>query len=87
MLSFLFIIADWPKLYDINVIRTAHIPSAAVIYYEDMCVVRKFSEETVSLMPNIQCWVTNEYEHNGSSVDGERIISNLLARLPSPSAQ
>jgi hypothetical protein len=29
-------------------------------------------------------WITNEYEHNGSSVDGERILGKLLDLLNYP---
>jgi len=72
---------EWSKIYDMQAINSAKIPCAAAIYYEDMCVVRQFSEEVVRDMQSVVRWVTNEYEHNGSSVDGERIMDVLLTML------
>ena len=54
------------------------MPVAAAIYAEDMYVERAFSEETAARIRGLRAWVTNEYEHNGLRVDGERILGRLI---------
>ena len=54
------------------------MPAAAIIYAEDMYVERAFSEETAAAIRGLRPWVTNEYEHNGLRVDGERILGRLI---------
>ena len=68
----------WPRLYDDDVLRRNEIPAAAAIYFEDMYVERSFSEETAAQIRGIRTWITNEYEHNGLRVDGERILGRLI---------
>jgi hypothetical protein len=41
--------------------------------------------EVTDMIPSFRYWVAKEYEHNGSSVDGDRILGKLLALLHSPS--
>ena len=43
-----------------------------------MYVEREFSELTAREIRGLRSWVTNEYEHNGLRVDGERILGRLL---------
>ncbi len=69
---------DWPPLYNPDALGQNTVPVAAAVYYDDMCVVRQFSEETARLLGNCRVWITNEYEHDGSGVDGERILGRLL---------
>jgi pimeloyl-ACP methyl ester carboxylesterase len=69
---------EWPRLYDDDVLRGNEVPAAAAIYLEDMYVERGFSEETASQIPGLRTWATNEYQHNGLRVDGERILGRLL---------
>ena len=69
---------DWPYLYDPDVLAANEAPAAAVIYAEDMYVERAFSEETAARISGLRPWVTNEYDHNGLRVDGERILGRLL---------
>jgi pimeloyl-ACP methyl ester carboxylesterase len=69
---------EWPPLYDVDVLRSNDVPTAAVIYAEDMYVERSFSEETVTRIRGATAWLTNEYDHNGLRVDGERILGRLL---------
>jgi pimeloyl-ACP methyl ester carboxylesterase len=69
---------EWPALYDPDVLAQCDVPSAAAIYAEDAYVDRAFSEETARLLPGMRAWVTNEYEHNGLRVDGERILDRLI---------
>jgi pimeloyl-ACP methyl ester carboxylesterase len=75
---------EWPRLYDADVLRANDVPTAAAIYARDMYVERAFSEETAALIGGLRPWVTNEYEHNGLRVDGERVLGRLieLARGP-----
>jgi len=43
-----------------------------------MYVERAFPEETIASIGAARAWITNEYDHNGLRVDGERILSYLL---------
>jgi pimeloyl-ACP methyl ester carboxylesterase len=69
---------EWPRLYDEDALRGNDVPAAAAIYLEDMYVERTFSEETASQIRGLRAWTTNEYQHNGLRVDGERILGRLL---------
>jgi hypothetical protein len=66
------------------VLERNQVPAAAAIYANDMYVARPFSEETAARIRGLRPWLTNEYEHNGLRVDGERILGRLieLARGP-----
>lgn len=70
--------AEWPRLYDEDVLRANEVPVAAVIYADDMYVERAFSEETAALIKGLRPWITNEYEHDGLRVDGEKILGRLI---------
>ncbi len=69
---------DWPSLYHVQQLRQNVVPCAAAIYYDDMYVERQYSEETAQEIAGIQLWITNEFEHNGLRVDGERLLGRLL---------
>ena len=71
--------SDWGKLYDREQLKKNTVPTAAVMYYSDMFVEIKFSEELAELIKGIKLWVTNEYKHNGLGVDGEKIFTRLKA--------
>jgi hypothetical protein len=43
-----------------------------------MYVERVLSEETAALIKGLRPWITNEYEHDGLRVDGERILGRLI---------
>jgi len=73
--------ADWPRLYDLDVLRANTIPCAAAIYYDDMYVERTYSEETAAAIRGLRAWVTNEYEHNSLRADGERVLDRLLGMV------
>jgi pimeloyl-ACP methyl ester carboxylesterase len=68
----------WSQLYDLDVLGQNEVPVAAIIYYEDMCVAREFSLETAQSIDSTRVWITNEYEHNGIGVAGERILDKLI---------
>jgi hypothetical protein len=68
----------WPRLFDEDVLRANEVPVAATIYTEDLYVERAFAEQTAAMMPRFRAWITNEYEHNGLRVDGDRILGRLI---------
>ncbi len=70
---------DWPMLYDIDQLAQNKVPVAAAIYSEDMFVEMDYSLETARKVANLKYWLTSEYEHNGIRMDGERILSRLIA--------
>jgi pimeloyl-ACP methyl ester carboxylesterase len=69
---------EWPRLYDRDALSVNQVPAAAAIYAQDMYVERAFSEETASTIRGLKTWLTDEYDHNGLRVDGERILGRLL---------
>jgi pimeloyl-ACP methyl ester carboxylesterase len=69
---------EWPRLYDAGQLARNEVPAAAIIYAEDMYVERVLSEETAAAIRGMRPWVTNEYEHDGLRVDGERILGRLI---------
>ena len=73
---------DWPALYDLEVLAANQVPTAAVLYYHDMYVDLGLAMETVRHVPNLNTWVTSEYEHNGLRMDGARILDRLIGMLP-----
>ncbi|AFZ66726.1 alpha/beta fold hydrolase [Deinococcus peraridilitoris] len=68
----------WGALYDATRLRKNSVPLAAAVYAEDMYVERSFSEETAALIGGARVWLTNEYEHDGLRVDGERVLGRLI---------
>jgi pimeloyl-ACP methyl ester carboxylesterase len=69
---------EWPRLYDPDRLRENDVPAAAAIYAEDMYIERAFSEETAAQIHGLRPWLTNELEHNGVRVDGERVLGRLI---------
>jgi pimeloyl-ACP methyl ester carboxylesterase len=69
---------EWPRLYDADRLAASEVPAAAAIYAEDMYVPREHSEATAARIRSLRPWVTNEYQHNGLRVEGERILGRLL---------
>lgn len=72
---------DWCDLYDLEQLARNEVPVSAISYYEDMYVPIEWSRETALHIPGFAQWVTNEWEHNGIGVDGERIMKRLLEML------
>lgn len=68
----------WPRLYDRARLAANDVPAAAIIYAHDAYVPRPFSEQTAARISGLRTWLTDEYEHNGLRVDGERILNRLL---------
>ena len=69
---------DWGPLYDKEVLSNNTVPVRAAVYFNDMFVTRKFSEETVNLVPNMEAWYTSEFEHGGLRVGGENLLDRLI---------
>jgi pimeloyl-ACP methyl ester carboxylesterase len=68
----------WPELYDAERLRENTVPVAAAVYAEDTYVESRYSLETAQLTRGMRVWLTNEYEHNGLRIDGDRILSRLM---------
>lgn len=70
--------ADWPALYNVNVLERNTVPVAAAIYADDIFVPMQYSLETLDRMPRTSHWITNTYEHSGLRTAGARIFARLL---------
>jgi pimeloyl-ACP methyl ester carboxylesterase len=68
----------WPRLYDLPTLAANTVPCAAAVYYDDMYVESTYSVETARQIRGMKTWVTNEYEHSGLRMDGERVLGRLL---------
>lgn len=60
-----------------DVLATNTVPVAAAVYYDDMFVPRELSLDTGDLM-GARCYITNEYQHDGSAYSGGAVVSHLL---------
>jgi pimeloyl-ACP methyl ester carboxylesterase len=69
---------EWPRLYDEDRLSANEVPSAAAVYAHDMYIPRVFSEETAARTRGMRIWLTDEYEHNGLRVDGDRVLGRLI---------
>ncbi|KAA8601117.1 alpha/beta fold hydrolase [Vibrio cyclitrophicus] len=70
--------SDWGTLYNAEPLSKNTVPMACAVYADDMYVELDYSRETLANIPNSKAWITNEYEHNGLRVDGERIVDKLM---------
>jgi len=68
----------WPRLYDPEQLAVNEVPVAAAIYTVDMYVPRAYSEETAAGIRGLRAWVTNEFQHDGLRIDGERVLGRLI---------
>ncbi|MCG9681455.1 alpha/beta hydrolase [Vibrio sp. Isolate23] len=69
---------DWPPLYCGTQLSQNKVPVSCAVYADDMFVEMDISRETLSMIPNANAWITNEYEHNGLRADGEHIFDKLF---------
>jgi pimeloyl-ACP methyl ester carboxylesterase len=69
---------EWPNLYDPEVLQRNTVPTACLVYFNDMFVNTAFSRETIDFVPNMKGWYTSEYEHCGLRSDGEKVFSRLI---------
>jgi pimeloyl-ACP methyl ester carboxylesterase len=75
---------DWSPLYDLDRLASNEIPVAAVVYHDDMYVDAGLQLDTVGRVGNVRTWVTNEYEHDGLRVAGERVLARLRELMTGP---
>ncbi|WGS62292.1 alpha/beta fold hydrolase [Vibrio lentus] len=73
--------SDWGTLYNAEQLSKNVVPMACAVYADDMYVELDYSRETLANIPNSKAWITNEYEHNGLRVDGERIVDKLMTMV------
>lgn len=78
---------DWPSLYDPRVLSANRVPTAAVVYHDDMFVPADLSLSTARRIRGLEAWVTNEFEHDGLRSAGVRVFSELSARLASSASR
>lgn len=71
----------WPYLYDISVLANNQVPCAAAVYYNDMYVDRRLSEQAARKIKGIKLWVTSEHEHSALRLHGELVLDHLLGLL------
>ncbi len=69
----------WPTLYDAPRLRHNTVPAAAAVYANDPYVERAFSEETAGIVPGLQIWLSEEYEHDALRVVGAPILDRLFS--------
>lgn len=78
---------DWGRLYDTEALKACKVPTAAVMYYDDVYVERLLSEETAAMIGSapggvgMKVFVTNEYQHSGIRDDGHKILDKLLGMV------
>ncbi|QDU66421.1 alpha/beta fold hydrolase [Engelhardtia mirabilis] len=70
--------SDWPRLYDPEVLARNEVPVAAAVYANDMFVDRELSLETAEAIRGCRVWLTDEFEHCGLRVEGERVLGRLI---------
>ena len=73
--------ADWPELYDLGRLARNDVPVVAAVYYDDMYVERELSLEAARAIRGARVWITNEFEHDGLRVAGDRVLGRLLEML------
>ncbi|GAA0595226.1 alpha/beta fold hydrolase [Streptomyces crystallinus] len=69
---------DWAPLYDTDRLAANEVPLAAVVYHDDMYVDAGLSLGTARAVGACRAWVTNEWEHDGLTASGDRVLSRLM---------
>lgn len=69
---------DWPPLYDRHRLAANKVPLAAVVYHDDMYVDAELSLHTARDVGAVRTWITNEWEHDGITASGGRVMSRLM---------
>ncbi|MFD2675179.1 alpha/beta fold hydrolase [Gulosibacter bifidus] len=69
---------EWPTLYDADAIRASGVRGAAAVYANDAYVPLSYSLETAELLPNVDLYVTSEYEHGGLRASGGKVLQKLI---------
>ncbi|HEY4022587.1 MAG TPA: alpha/beta fold hydrolase [Pseudonocardiaceae bacterium] len=69
---------EWPTLYDAEVLRHNEVPAAAAVYWNDLYVESTFSTRTAAVVRGLRPWITNEFEHGGLRISGDRVLDRLF---------
>ncbi|MGA5194313.1 alpha/beta fold hydrolase [Streptomyces exfoliatus] len=69
---------DWPRLYDPHRLAANKVPLAAIVHHDDMYVDAGLSLRTAREIGATRVWVTNEWEHDGLSASGGRVLARLM---------
>ncbi|MGW1375180.1 alpha/beta fold hydrolase [Streptomyces sp. NPDC002446] len=69
---------DWPPLYDPQRLAANQVPLAAIVYHDDMYVDAELSLRTAREVGATRVWVTNEWEHDGVTASGDRVLARLM---------
>jgi pimeloyl-ACP methyl ester carboxylesterase len=69
---------DWPPLYDPRRLARNEVPLAAAVYHDDMYVDAGLSLGTAREVAATRVWVTNEWEHDGVTASGGRVLARLM---------
>ncbi|MCX4672324.1 alpha/beta hydrolase [Streptomyces sp. NBC_01381] len=69
---------DWPSLYDPHRLAANQVPLAAAVYHDDMYVDAGLSLRTAREVGATRVWVTNEWEHDGVTASGGRVLARLM---------
>ncbi|MET8295737.1 MULTISPECIES: alpha/beta fold hydrolase [unclassified Streptomyces] len=70
--------SDWPPLYDPHRLAANRVPLAALVCHDDMYVDAGLSLRTAREVGATRVWVTNEWEHDGVTASGGRVLSRLM---------
>jgi hypothetical protein len=71
--------AEWPLLYDLDKLAANEAPVEAVVYFDDLYVDAELQLDSLRQLGNAHAWVTNQFEHDGLSVD--RTVFRRLRQL------
>ncbi|MFD8702724.1 alpha/beta fold hydrolase [Kitasatospora sp. NPDC059648] len=69
---------DWPDLYDPARLAANRVPVAAAVYHDDMYVDAGLSLRTAGAVGSLRAWVSNEWEHDGVTASGDRVLARLM---------
>ncbi|MGW1491578.1 alpha/beta fold hydrolase [Streptomyces sp. NPDC002402] len=69
---------DWPPLYDPHRLAANQVPLSAIVYHDDMYVDAALSLRTAREVGGTRVWITNEWEHDGVTASGGRVLARLM---------
>ncbi|BCW47454.1 alpha/beta fold hydrolase [Arthrobacter sp. StoSoilB5] len=72
---------DWSSLYNLEALAANQVPTAAVMYTEDMFVPFDSSKRTAAKIGNFFPIHTDKYQHDGIRQDGAVLVDQLLERV------
>ncbi|RAG86138.1 proline iminopeptidase [Streptacidiphilus pinicola] len=69
---------DWQPLYSPAQLAANQVPVAAAVYHDDMYVPAELSLATARSIGSLRVWVSNEWEHDGVTASGGRVLDRLM---------